>query len=56
MHRWDPNGTTTPGQSGSGCNGNQRALHTPQGSKTGVLQSDVVLCYTQDINFFVKKI
>ena len=38
-------GTVTPGQSGLESNDN------PQGSKTEVLPTDVVWCYTQDIPF-----
>ena len=34
--------TTTLDQSRPGSNGNVRVLHTPQISRTGALQSDVV--------------
>ena len=33
-------GTTTPGQSGSGCNGNEGVLLIPQNYRTGSLPSD----------------
>ena len=35
-------GTTTPDQSGSGSNGNDRVLHTSQISRTGASQSDAL--------------
>ena len=35
-------GTTTPGQSGSGRNGNEGVLHSLQSSKTGVSPPDDV--------------
>ena len=35
-------------QGGPG-NGNERALHTDQISKTGALSSDAVKCYTENI-------
>ena len=33
-------GRTTPGQGRPGSNGNERVLHIPQSSRTGVLPSD----------------
>ena len=40
--------TSTPGKS----NGNERLLHTPQITKTGVLPSDAVWYHTQDTSVF----
>ena len=37
----DPSDSTTQGQSGPGCNGNERVLHIPQSSRTGDLPSVV---------------
>ena len=35
-------GTTSPGQSRPGCNGNEEVLYTPQSSRTGASSSDAV--------------
>ena len=36
-------GSTTPNQSGSGCNGNEGVLHITQSSNTGALPSDCLV-------------
>ena len=41
-HKWDLNRTTILSQSGPESNGNEEVLHTPQISRTGASQSDVV--------------
>ena len=38
---WTLTGTTTPSQSGPGCNSSERVLHIPQNSETGASSSDV---------------
>ena len=43
--------TTTPGQSGSGSNGNIKWFQIPDSSKTGILPTDAVLCHTKDTLF-----
>ena len=40
-------GTTAPGQSGPGSNGNEVSDFTIQSAKTGVLPSDAVLVYSK---------
>ena len=40
-----PTGTTTPGQSGPGSNGNEEAFHIPQSSKTGASPSYGLVSY-----------
>ena len=42
-------------QSGLRSNGNEGSLHSSQISRTGALQSDAVLCDTQDTPFFCEK-
>ena len=44
-------GTTTPGQSEHGSNGNEWVFNTPQSFKTVASSSDPVECYTQDTLF-----
>ena len=42
-------GATTPGQNGSGSNGNEEVLHIPQSSSiTGASPSDYLVSYIQD--------
>ena len=41
-------GTITPGQSGSGSNGNKEVLHTPQIIRTEASASAVTECHTQN--------
>ena len=38
-------GTTTPDQSGTGSNGNERVLHIPQSSRTRASPSDCLVSY-----------
>ena len=45
-------GTTTPGQSGPGSNGNEEVFYTSQISRTRTLPPDSVYCHTQDILVF----
>ena len=42
-------GVTTPGQSGSGSNGNEGVLHIPQISKAGASPSDDLLSYPEHL-------
>ena len=42
IHRWVPNGTTNPDQSGPGNNDNEEVFDTLQISKTGTLSLDAV--------------
>ena len=44
-HRWDPKGTTTPGQSEPGSNSNGGVLHIPESSTTGASLSDGLVLY-----------
>ena len=43
--------TATPGQCGSGSNGNEGVHHTPQIFITSALRSDTVSSHTQEANF-----
>ena len=54
-HRWNL-GITTPGQSGTGSNNNNRVLHTFKISRTGDSPSDAVSCYNQDTLFLDGKV
>ena len=42
--------TTTPGQSGFECNGNERVLNTHQISRTGTSTLDAVSCPTTTVS------
>ena len=42
-------GVTTPGQSGSGSNGNEGVLHIPQSSRTGASPSDCLVSYLRNL-------
>ena len=44
-------GITTSGHSGQRSNGNERVLHNPQSSRTGVLTPEAVYCHIQDNSF-----
>ena len=42
IYRWDPKGTSTLDQSGSGSNSNEGVFHIAQSSETGASPSDAV--------------
>ena len=45
LFEWTLTGTSTPGQSGPGGNGNEEVLHIPKSSRTGTSPSDGLVSY-----------
>ena len=48
IFKFDPTGTTIPGHSGPGSNGNEGVLQSPQISRTRASPSVAIYCHSKD--------